>query len=213
MIKIHKQILQTIANISSSGLGIDDEQLSQKLEVDLQEIQYHLDFLSETGCIKLLKTTTFEGDFRSVENVTPKGYMALQGKLPIDNQTNSGSKNQTLNIENSNNIQIGTDNIISIFGEPREVVKTQIKEFLDEILQLSNQLNLKEQLQKDLNSDVATVQAQLEKSNPKTLIIKESLQGIKGILKGALEKAAATEIAPLIHSFLEKISSILSSLG
>lgn len=213
MIKIQTQILQAITNISSSGLGINDVQLSKHLEIDLPEIQYHLDFLSEAGYIKLFKTPNFAGVFRFVENVTPKGYMALQGKLTLDNKVKSGTKKQTFNIKDSNYIQIGSENIINILGEPREVGKTQIKEILAEIIKLSNQLNLEEQLQRDLNSDLATVQAQLENSNPKKSILKESLQGIKGILKGALEKAAATELAPLIHLSFEKISYILSRLG
>lgn len=101
-----RQILQLIL---ASEQGMSDQQLLEKLGKDIQEVRFHLDELSRGGFIKLITSTTFNGESYLATSVTPRGCMVLQGQISLEDRVNSKLDSQTFNI--TNNCPIGSQQL------------------------------------------------------------------------------------------------------
>ena len=87
MDKTQKLILQRIADIGSA----DDGQLSQDLNIDLDEVRFCLDELEKSDLIKQIKNSNFgtNGEAHHVLRLTPKGQLVASGKIPFPSETKS----------------------------------------------------------------------------------------------------------------------------
>ena len=110
-----------------------------------------------------------------------------------------------------NNITIGTmiNSSIQQASPKATQIFTQGDARCEELQQLINeikngifQLDLQENNRKDVAADIATLNAQLASSKPKSVIITESLSTIRSVLEGVTGSAIATALIAAIAKFL-----------
>ena len=85
-------------------------------------------------------------------------------------------------------------------GPPVEFRKS-LDQFLVELSHKGRELELPKDLQAELDSDIATVQAQVRSPRPKGKIVKESLSSIKRVLENASGSVAAELLKSLSQLF------------
>jgi len=114
---------QLLKLIYASERGISDQQLTEKLKKDIQEVRFHLDELNRGGFIELTTSTTFDDDdggdgkFYLAISVTPRGQMVLQGQISLEDRVGSKSNSQTFHITNNSSIgsqQFGNKNTATV---------------------------------------------------------------------------------------------------
>jgi DNA-binding MarR family transcriptional regulator len=143
---IQRQILQ----LCSDGIDIDDLTIASKLEIDIHEVHFHLDKLSRGGFIKLMTSSTYDGDSYHIDSITPKGRMVLQGKIPLETENKSATSSQTFNI--TNNAPTGAQQ----FGNENNANITQSIGFDTEIRQIIEELKQSVHILPIDNQDIAT---------------------------------------------------------
>lgn len=114
--------------------------------------------------------------------------------------------NTTINASDKSIIQLqqGTTNSTqnSTFTvNDKDLLVSFIKELKSEL----KKLNLNFEDESEINSDIATIEAQLSSSRPKINFLKESILSVKNILEGAASNIVAEKI-PLILEILSKSS-------
>jgi hypothetical protein len=83
-----------------------------------------------------------------------------------------------------------------------------IREVLGEIRDVLGSIELEDDSERELESDLATVEAQLGSPRPKHGILREALSSTRSILEGAAGGAAAPQLPALIHELVHVISSL-----
>jgi hypothetical protein len=109
--------------------------------------------------------------------------------------------NITIGTMINSSIQQASPDATQVFsqGETRAV---ELRQLVNEIKNSLGQLNLPPEAQQDVAADIATLEAQLSSSKPKTVIITESLATIRNVLEGVAGSAIATGIIAGIAKFL-----------
>jgi hypothetical protein len=83
-----------------------------------------------------------------------------------------------------------------------------IREVLGDIRDVLGSIELEDDAQRELESDMTTVEAQLDSPRPKYGILREALSSTRSILEGAVGGAAAPQLPGLIHELAHVISSL-----
>ena len=77
-----------------------------------------------------------------------------------------------------------------------------LRAFIELLTSKLSELELKADDQSEIEADIATLQAQLDSSRPKSSILHESLNSIKNILEGVAGSLIAQQLLPLIPPLL-----------
>ncbi|ESA34036.1 multi- copper enzyme maturation abc-type transport system permease component-like protein [Leptolyngbya sp. Heron Island J] len=93
------------------------------------------------------------------------------------------------------------------------LLKDSILQTLSEIKASVNELGLKDQIENDLIGEIETIEAQSKVSKSKKGVITASLEAIRSILKGTVEKAGAATLAAQLPHWISQISDHLKHLG
>jgi hypothetical protein len=96
----------------------------------------------------------------------------------------------------------GAQQILSLDTEHRVTAQEIVAELLEKI----HELGLDGKQEQEVVAEAETVKAQLKLEKPKSFIIKECLNGIKGTLQSAM-KAGGTDLGPW---FIKRIEDVLS---
>jgi Mn-dependent DtxR family transcriptional regulator len=101
-----------LQKISETG-SINENQISDELDIDLYEVRYYLDEMEKLELIEQIKGGNFatRGNAHHVLGLTPKGHMVARGKIPIDSNESLSRIIYNSNSSTENrNIQIGSGN-------------------------------------------------------------------------------------------------------
>ena len=145
----HK-ILQTIDQSPNKPTA---QGIAEKLDMDLDEVRFHLDELDQGDFIKLERLKTLDGiNPWIVKEVTPRGKMLLQGKIAFEDRPNikpASLYNSVLNVTNHAPVAMQQ------FGEHSKANVTQnIDSKTSDILQMLH--DLRQEISK-LSSENQTV--------------------------------------------------------
>jgi hypothetical protein len=83
-----------------------------------------------------------------------------------------------------------------------------IRQVLADIRDLLSSIDLEEDAERELQSELATVEAQLASPRPKLGIVREALSSTRSILEGAAGGAAAPQLPALMHALTHLIASL-----
>ncbi len=139
---IQRQILQLCSDRGSTY----DEMLVEELAIDIREVHFHLGELSKDDLISMT-SSTYDGNRYEM---TPKGYMVLQGKIPLETGNKTAISSQTFNI--TNNAPTGAQQ----FGNGNTANINQSIEFDAEIRQMIEELKQAIQTLPVDSQDIAT---------------------------------------------------------
>jgi hypothetical protein len=131
---------------------INDRKIASKLAMDVQEVRFYLGELSEGNFITLTPYSFLEpdGEVYLINDITPKGYMVLQGKIPLETENKDTASSQTFYITNiapTGAQQFGNGNTANI--DQSIGFDTEIRQIIEELKQSVHTLPID-------NQDIAT---------------------------------------------------------
>jgi len=133
MQEIQRQILELVH--ASGEVSIEDETVSERLKIALEEVRFYLSELQSGGFVELHTSRTYEGDSYIATGVTPRGFMVLQKKLKLEDRADSKLSLNTFHIRNEGNTGA------QLFGDRNVANVTQNnRSDMNEILQLVDTL-------------------------------------------------------------------------
>ena len=137
----------------------------------------------------------------------------------------SANKSQGIVIEDCENIYVGANDIKgydegivsknnknAIFEKnnitSKESVETmmQVKAFIEELRSGLNSLQLKEEQTKEIQSDIETIEAQIQSPTPKVAILSACFKSVKNVLENAAGSVIATALIQNVDNILEVFS-------
>jgi uncharacterized LabA/DUF88 family protein len=84
--------------------------------------------------------------------------------------------------------------------------KSDIEDYINLLKKHLEELTLPREDESEINAEIATIEAQIRSSRPKSGIIKESLLSIKNILEGAAGSILAVELSKHLPGIIDKLS-------
>lgn len=180
-----------------TSITFDTRNIGKKLQLNYDETSQIVDYLigeylieSRALGIGLIGLTHW--GIKEVEQAIENPSKPTEHFLPINFISIGTMKNSTL--------QQGTSNSTINFNYNTQTA-VDIEKIVSQLNDIKDSLNLSNELQSELLSELETIEIQKKSSNPKSIIIAESLKSIRAIL----ESITANALTPVIIDQITKL--------
>ena len=190
MQEIQRQILELVHTFNK--VSIEDETISERLKIALEEVRFHLSDLQSGGFVELHTSRTYEGNSYIATGVTPRGFMVLQEKLKLEDRADSKLSLNTFHIKNEGNTGaqlFGNRNVANVTQNNRSDMN-EILQLIDTLKQLIDTLPLNDR--EVAEDSLSLIEKEIMNPIPKVVRVKTGLVALWSVAKDFLTVANAT---------------------